>query len=113
MEEREFLAIADAELMRIEAALEALQRTTDADWDFEIKPGGIIELEFAEGSKVIINRHTAAQEIWVAAKAGGFHFKPPSAGERHWTDTKSGESLPSLLARAIGAQSGMPLQLDW
>lgn len=114
MEEREFLAIADAELARIEAALEALQQTSDADWDYEIKPGGIIELDFPDASKIVINRHAAAQEIWVAAKDGGFHFKPPSEGSQHWTDTKSGESLPALLTRVIGAQSGMTIPtLEW
>ena len=113
MEEREFLALADAELARIEAALEALQESEDADWDFEIKPGGIIELTFADDSRIIINRHSAAQEIWVAAKAGGFHFKPPKPPERHWIDTKSNESLPALLSRVMSAQSGKSLRLEW
>lgn len=112
MDEREFLALADAELARIEEALEALQENDDTDWDYEIKPGGIIELDFADGSRIIVNRHAAAQEIWVAAKAGGFHFKPPVAPGGQWTDTKSGESLSALLSRCIGAQSGTAVQLD-
>lgn len=113
MDEREFLVLADAELARIEAALEALQESADTDWDYEIKPGGIIEMDFADGSKIIVNRHAAAQEIWVAAKAGGFHFKPPAGPKGHWIDTKSGESLPATLSRCIGAQSGITPQLDW
>ncbi|MFN3883427.1 MAG: iron donor protein CyaY [Rhodocyclaceae bacterium] len=113
MDEREFLALADAELARIEAALEALQESDDIDWDYEIKPGGIIELDFADGSKIIIHRHAAAQEIWVAAKSGGYHFKPPAEPGGHWTDTKSDERLPALLSRCIGAQSGTAVQLDW
>ena len=39
--------------------------------DAEPKPGGSSEIEFENGSKMIINRHTAAREIWVAAKSGG------------------------------------------
>ena len=113
LEEREFLVLADAELARIEAALESLQESEDTDWDYEIKPGGIIELDFADGSKIIVNRHAAAQEIWVAAKSGGFHFKPPVGPDGHWTDTKTGESLPALLSRCIGAQSGRATQLAW
>jgi CyaY protein len=69
VEEREFLTLADAELNRIEQVLERLQEDSDADWDFEIKPGGILELDFADASKIIINRHVAAREIWVAAKS--------------------------------------------
>lgn len=33
-----------------------------------------MELEFADGSKVIINRHVPNQEMWLAAKSGGFHY---------------------------------------
>lgn len=113
MEEREFLTLADAELASIEGALERLQAATDADWDFEIKPGGIIELDFADGGKIVINRHAAAREIWVAAKSGGFHFKPPAGAGGHWQDTRDGSSLAATLARCIGAQSGVPAHLDW
>lgn len=113
MEEREFLALADAELARIEAALEALQESSECDWDFELKPGGIIELDFADGSKIIINRHAAAQEIWVAARSGGFHFRPPATPDGPWTDTKSGENLAAVLSRCIRTQSGCATQLAW
>lgn len=113
MQEREFLAIADAELARIEAALETAQNETDADWDFEIKPGGIIELDFANASKIIVNRHAAAREIWVAAKSGGFHFKPPTVDCSQWLDTRDGRRLADLLSHCISAQSGMPIRLKW
>lgn len=112
MEEREFLSLADAELNRIEQALEKLQADSDADWDFEIKPGGIIELDFGDGSKIIINRHAAAQEIWVAAKSGGFHFKPPAGIEVNWRDTRGGSGLNEVLSRCISEQSGVTTRLE-
>ncbi len=99
MEEREFNALADAMLARVEAALEAC----DIDFDFETKPGGVLELEFENGSKIIINRHTAAREIWVAAKSGGYHFR--AEGER-WIGTRDGEELLAAIARCMGEQSG-------
>jgi CyaY protein len=113
VEEREFLAIADAELARIEAALETVQNETDADWDIEIKPGGIIELDFADTSRIIVNRHAAAREIWVAAKSGGFHFKPPAVDSGQWLDTRNGNGLNDLLSDCISAQSGVPIRLEW
>ena len=58
----------------IETALEAALQAHGVDFDFEIKPGGVLELEFADGSKIIVNRHAAAREIWLAAKSGGFIF---------------------------------------
>ena len=47
MDEREFLKCADKELARIESALELC----DADFDFELKPGGVLELEFLVPSR--------------------------------------------------------------
>lgn len=112
MEEKEFLALADAELARLEAALEGLQESSDVDWDFEIKPGGIIELEFTDGSKIVINRHAAAREIWIAARSGGFHFKPPATAG-HWRDTRENRDMASVLSRCISEQSGVTTLLDW
>jgi CyaY protein len=98
MTEIEFNQAAGATLARIEQALE------DADLDFETPADGIIEVEFDDGSKIIINRHGVAREIWVAARSGGFHFKPQDAG---WVDTKSGEPLYDKLAALIAAQGGI------
>lgn len=90
---------------RVDAVLEALELSLDnedADVDTEIN-GGILTLEFADRSKVIINRQTPNREIWVAARSGGFHFRFDGAG---WRDTRSSESLESLLSRVISEQSG-------
>jgi CyaY protein len=98
MTEIEFNQAAGATLARIEQALE------DADLDFETPSDGIVEVEFDDGSKLIINRHGVAREIWVAARSGGFHFKPQDGG---WVDTKSGEPLYDKLAALIAAQGGV------
>lgn len=110
MEEREFLALADDELARLEGALARLQETGDIDFDYELKPGGIIEIECADGSKIIVNRHAAAREIWVAARSGGFHFRRD--GER-WIGTRDGAGLPEVLSRCLGAQAGAEVSLAW
>jgi CyaY protein len=112
VEEREFLALADTQLARLEAELEKLLEEGAADFDFELKPGGIIEITGADGSKIIINRHAAAREIWVAARAGGFHFKPPADAGGCWLNCRDGEDLATLLSRCLSAQAGVTLQLD-
>ena len=99
MDESEFNRLADAELERIEAALEAC----GAELDIERKPGGVLEVEFDNGSKLIINRHTAAREIWVAAKSGGFHFAPRDGG---WIAGRDGSELYALLGEVVSQQSG-------
>jgi CyaY protein len=105
VEEREFNALADATLRRIEDAVE----NCGADVDLEVKPGGVLELEFEDGSKIIINRHTAAREIWVAARSGGYHFRPD--GEC-WVSTRTGEELMAAIGRCMAEQGGKPVRLD-
>lgn len=99
MDEREFLTRADARLAEIERALDVC----GADLDYELKPGGIIEIEFADGSKLIVNRHTAAREIWLAARSGGFHFRWDGS---RWTDTRDGSELMAALSRCASEQAG-------
>ena len=108
MDERVFNELAGAMLERIETALDAC----DVDFDFETKPGGVLELEFADGSKIIVNRHAAAREIWLAAKSGGFHFRPEeSAAGCRWLGTRDGAELLAVLARCMGEQAGTPVTL--
>ncbi|MGQ0656347.1 MAG: iron donor protein CyaY [Betaproteobacteria bacterium] len=99
MNESEFEKLADAALARVESAFEA----SGLDIDLELKEGGILEVEFADGGKLIINRHRAAGEIWVAARSGGFHFRWDGAA---WRDTRSGrelfEALSALASEAAG-----------
>jgi CyaY protein len=104
MDEREFNTLADATLRRIEDAIE----NCGADVDLEVKPGGVLELEFDDGSKVIINRHTAAREIWVAAKSGGYHFRPQDG---RWLGTRDGEDLLAAIARCMTEQAGETVHL--
>lgn len=111
MEAQEFLRLADAELARIEAALEAAQAA--APWDYEIKAGGIIEIECPDGSKLVLNRHSTAQEIWLAAKAGGYHFKPPNAPGEPWRDSRDGTPLATRLSECLSAQVGVETRLEW
>ena len=104
MEESAFNALAEAELARIESAFE----DCGAEIDIEPKPGGILELEFDNGSKMIINRHTAAREIWVAAKSGGFHFRPQDG---KWVNTRGGDDLWEMLAALASEQAGAAVSL--
>lgn len=110
MEEREFLALVDAELQRLEGALVQLQDDGAIDFDYEIKPGGIIEIEFADGSKIVVNRHAAAREIWVAARSGGFHFR---CEDGCWIGTRDGAGLAETLSRCFTDQAGAEIRLAW
>jgi CyaY protein len=104
MDETEFAAAAERTLERIEASLEE----SGVDADVEMKPGGVMEIEYADGSKMIINRHVAAREIWVAARSGGFHFRWEGDA---WRDTREGTELFAALSKLVSAQSGQAVRL--
>jgi CyaY protein len=104
MNETDFQALAGRTLERIERALEE----SGIDADFELKEGGVLEVEFANGSKIIINRHGAAREIWVAARSGGFHFRWDGV---HWRDSRDQAELFAVLSRVVSAQSGSAITL--
>ncbi|MBS1189215.1 MAG: cyaY [Rhodocyclaceae bacterium] len=105
MDDKEFNALADAALARIEAAVEK----SGADLDFEVQPGGVLEIEFEDGSKVIVNRHGVAREIWVAARSGGFHFRWDGSA---WRDSRDNEELMAKLSRIASQQAGDAIELD-
>lgn len=105
MDESVFVSMAEKELAHIEDALEQC----GVDIDIEPQPGGILALTFEDDSQIIINRHVAAREIWVAARSGGFHFRPVNGD---WRDSRSGEDLYVLLSRVISEQAGEPIRLE-
>jgi CyaY protein len=104
MTEAEFIERAERALARIDAALEE----SGVDADVERKEGGIVEIEFADGSRMVVNRHGAAREIWVAARSGGFHFRWDGGA---WRDTRERTELFAALSRLVSAQSGQAVIL--
>ena len=103
----EFMAAADRALAAIGAALDAALADSDVDADWSLNEG-ILEIECADGSKLIVNRHVPNREIWVAAKSGGFHF---AAREGGWRDTRSGAELGAALAALLKSQAGLTVAL--
>ena len=101
----EFDSMADATLERIAQALDE----SGADFDCEPKGDGVLELEFADANRIIVNRQSAAQEIWVAAKSGGYHFRWNGS---KWADTRHGGELFATLSKLVSGQSGSQVVLE-
>ncbi|MEW5864077.1 MAG: iron donor protein CyaY [Pseudomonadota bacterium] len=104
MTESEFELLADETLAALERAFEAAA----PDADVCLKGTGVLEIEFDDGSKIVVNRHTPAREIWVAARSGGYHFRH-DAGE--WRNTRDGTELFAALSRLASEQAGAPVAL--
>jgi CyaY protein len=108
MSESEFLAQAEATLDAIEAALDRLNNQDLLDVECS-RSGNVLHIEFIDnGSKIIVNSQAPMQELWVAAKSGGFHYKRSGA---QWINTRDGSELFSALSAIASAQAGTKITL--
>jgi CyaY protein len=105
MTDPEFMDRAEALLRRIEACCDRINDETDADIDNQ-RVGGMVTLTFPNGSQIIVNLQKPLHEIWMAAKAGGFHYKFDGT---QWMDTKGHGEFFANLTRYAGEQAGQPL----
>lgn len=79
----------------------------DDDIGYETN-GGVLKLSFENGSSMVINRQEPLHQIWLATKAGGYHFDYRGNG---WRCDRSGARFAELLSLACGAQAGEPFIL--
>ena len=96
MKDSEFNQLADTALSSIETAID--ESGSDADYH---RSGNLLEVEFENGTKIIINRHDINQEIWVAAPSGGFHYAYQNDA---WTSHRDGSELYARLTELFAAQ---------
>ncbi|GAA6143350.1 iron donor protein CyaY [Hydrogenophaga sp. 5NK40-0174] len=106
MTDSEYLDQAEALLRSIEAACDRINDDTDADLDNQ-RVGGMITITFANRSQIIINLQKPLQEVWMAAKAGGFHYRFDG---QQWLDTKGQGEFLSNLSDFASEQSGQTLR---
>ncbi|MES1976384.1 MAG: iron donor protein CyaY [Pseudomonadota bacterium] len=105
MTELEYLEHAEAALRAVELACDRINDDTNADIDNQ-RTGGMITLTFSNRSQIIINLQKPLQEIWMAAKAGGFHYK---FNGQQWSDTKDASEFFAGLSRYASEQAGQAL----
>ncbi|HEY0885556.1 MAG TPA: iron donor protein CyaY [Ramlibacter sp.] len=106
MTDLEFMDQAEALLGRIEASCDRINDQTDADIDNQ-RVGGMVTITFRNGSQIVVNLQRPLHEVWMAARAGGFHYK--FDGSR-WIDTKGHGEFFANLSRHAGEQAGQPLE---
>ncbi len=103
----DYLDHAEKTLAAIERSCDALNEQANVDIDNQ-RTGGMMTLTFPNKSQIIVNLQKPLQEIWLAAKAGGFHYKFDG---QVWRDTKQASELFADLSRYASEQSGLNLQL--
>lgn len=106
MNEAEYSEIAEHTFNAIEEAID----DSGAELDYEAS-GGILTIDCEDtATQVIVSRQAAMQQIWVAAKSGGFHC---DYADGVWRCRTTDEDLQTLLSRVCSEQSHQPVTLAW
>lgn len=98
MTESEFLQHSDRLFAHIEDQIDE----AGLDFDCQIS-GNVLTIEAEDGTQIIVNRHTPNQELWIAAKSGGYHFSEQNG---RWLATRDGSEFFAVLNQALTAASG-------
>jgi CyaY protein len=108
MNESEFLSLAEASLDAIERGLDAACDEGDLDVECN-RSGNVLEIEcLPNRGKIIVNSQEAMSELWVAAKAGGFHYRHDG---KVWRNTRDGSELFAALSDIITTQAQAKVSL--
>jgi len=101
----QFHSLADGVLRQVEQTLDRWLEDDVVDIDTR-RTGGLLELLFPDRSHIVINTQPPLHEIWLASRAGGFHFRHV-AGQ--WVDTRGSDRFQDVLSREASRQAGLSL----
>ena len=108
--------LSDAEYHRLTSSvLSGIEQTIDRwlqedviDIDAQ-RTGGLLELVFPDRSRIVVNTQPPLHELWLASRAGGFHYRHVDG---RWIDTRDGSEFYAVLSREASAQAGLPLSFE-
>lgn len=107
MNESEFQEIADQTIEDLQDAID----DSGADIDYD-EIGGVLTLEFEDSSKIIFSKQGAMNQLWMAARSGGFHFDYDEGAQQWICDSGDNEELYSMLSRLSTEQAGEEVRLS-
>ena len=105
MDEASFDRVARDEMHALENAFAEI----DPDEVEVTTSEGVLRLDLRDGTRIVINSHRAARQIWMAGVASAWHFDPVSDGT--WRAPKTGEQLRPTLARIVQERIGLAVAL--
>ncbi|KRC73522.1 frataxin-like protein [compost metagenome] len=107
MTETEFLALIDQVLDSIESQADDWAASLDVDVETS-RSGNVLTMVFEDNTHVVVNSQAVMQELWVAARSGGFHYRYDG---QHWNDTRGGPQLPDALSQICSDAAGVPVTI--
>jgi CyaY protein len=105
LNDAEYRRLADRVLASIEVAADRWLQDGVIDIDTQ-RTGGLLEMSFEGGSKIIVNTQPPLHEVWLAARGGGYHYRWVAG---RWLDTRDGSEFFAALSQHASAQGGKPL----
>jgi len=105
-DDQEFLRQADGLMQTLLLKLDEF----DPDEIEADSAAGVIKMAFADGRVCVLNRQTAAHQIWLAEGATAWHFELDRATDT-WMDTKGRGSLHSVLSEVLSKRLGRTIKL--
>ena len=101
----QYRELTHAVLAGVEATIDRWLQDDLVDIDSQ-RTGGLLELTFPGGSKIVLNTQPPLHELWLAARSGGFHYKYVDG---RWRDTRDGSDFFDTLSACASAQAGRSL----
>lgn len=105
MDKHEFLKIADDCLERVS---DWLERFDPDEVDFATSDG-VVTIEFPDGTRYVLNRQTAAHQMWFAAGARAWHYDRDAGGG--WRCDKDGHDLFARISEVVSLKLGREVQV--
>ena len=106
LSDSDYHALASRVLAGIEASVDRWLQDDVVDIDTQ-RTGGLLELAFPDASRIVINTQPPLQELWLAARSGGFHFRHVDG---RWLDTRDATDFYDALSACASAQAGCALR---
>ena len=93
----------------IESSLEHIAERLEPFEEIDYTLGdGLVTLEFEDGTRYVVNRQAAANQMWLAAGARAWHYDWDEATGT-WVDDKDGHALWDRLGEVVSAKLGQPV----
>ena len=106
MNESRYTELLDDLMIRIEDEIDE----SGLDIDFETS-AGILTLTCPNQSKVILSRQTPLQQLWLAARSGGFHFDYDEE-KKEWVLDSDKKPFSEIFNRCLSEQYGQTVELN-
>lgn len=92
-----FSAQTDIILEQIQTSLEQHEKLEDLEIDLI---DGVLKISLPDQSQIIINRQSAAKQIWLACSQGPAYFALDPQSQQ-WQDTKTKQSIKTSIAQIL------------